>query len=85
MSGDRSNKEIAFRGQARKAKIGAWIAQRASRKTGLVDRLCRRVLARLTRLDPNDPKHDFMRDEWVESDLGFDPEELARYQRGEPL
>lgn len=24
-----------------------------------------------------------MRDDWVDSDAGFDPEELARYQRGE--
>jgi hypothetical protein len=30
-----------------------------------------------------DPENDFMYDEMIESDLGFDPEELARYQRGE--
>jgi hypothetical protein len=70
----------AYRQRVLKAKIGMWLASRASRNTGIVDRLCRRVLARLTKLDPAD---DFMRDDLIELDQAFDPEELARYQRGE--
>jgi hypothetical protein len=68
------------RAQERKAKIGAWLARRASRNTGPIDRLCRRLLTRALAIDPAE---DFMRDDWVDSDVGFDPDELARYQRGE--
>lgn len=77
-----SDREERFRAKARQAKIGMWIARRASRDTGLVDRLCRRLLSRAVAIDP---EHDFMRDDWVDSDEGFDPDELARYQRGEPI
>ena len=64
----------------RKARVATWLATRASRDTGIVDRLCRRILHRVLELPPDD---DFLRDEWVDSDTGFDPDELDRYQRGE--
>lgn len=63
-----------------KAKIALYLGQRASRHGGLVDRLCRRLLERV--MTPP-PEEDFLRDEWIDSDLGFDPDELERYQRGE--
>lgn len=63
-----------------KARTALRIGARASRQGGLVDRLCRRLLVRLMELPPED---DFMRDEWVDLDQGYDPEELARYERGE--
>jgi hypothetical protein len=69
-----------LRGQIRKAKVAMWIARRASRDTGLVDRICRRLLSRALTVEPD---NNYMRDEWVDSDTGYDPEELARYQRGE--
>lgn len=62
------------------AKIGLWLGKRASRDTGALDRLCRRLLTKLMTL-PED--NDFLRDEWVDSDQGYDPDELDRYQRGE--
>ncbi|NNE45436.1 MAG: hypothetical protein HKN37_02120 [Rhodothermales bacterium] len=63
-----------------KARIVQWLGQRASRDINFVDRLCRRLLDRVLRLPP---ENDFLRDEWVDSDVGFDPDELDRYQRGE--
>ena len=63
-----------------KAHIVQWLGQRASRDVNFVDRLCRRLLDRVLRLPL---ENDFLRDEWVDSDVGFDPDELDRYQRGE--
>ncbi|MEM1144687.1 MAG: hypothetical protein AAGI88_19060 [Pseudomonadota bacterium] len=63
-----------------RAKLLAGLAGRTSRRGGLIHRLCRRVLDRALRLPPDD---DFMRDEWIDNDVGFDPEELERYQKGE--
>ena len=68
------------RAEERKAKISVWIARRASRDTGIIDRLCRRFLSRAL---GRAPAKDFMRDDWVNTDVGFDPDELDRYQRGE--
>ncbi len=62
------------------ARFGIWLGRRASRNLGPVDRLCRRLLARALALAPQD---DFLRDDWVDSDAGFDADELDRYQRGE--
>ena len=56
-----------------------WLAQRASRDTGAIDRLCRRLLDRAVAPSADDA---FMRDDWVDNDEGFDPDELDRYQRG---
>lgn len=70
---------IRFLAEA-KARFAQWLGERASRNTNFVDRLCRRLLDRVLRLPPDD---DFLRDEWVDSDVGFDPDELDRYQQGE--
>jgi hypothetical protein len=37
----------------------------------------------VNRLSAASPDDDFMRDPLVDNDLGFDPDELDRYQRGE--
>jgi len=71
---------MSRRSEEAKARIGIWLAKRSSRETGALDRLCRRVLSRVLQLPE---ENDFLRDEWVDSDLGFDPDELDRYQRGE--
>lgn len=63
----------------RKAKVAQWLGQRASRNTGLFDKACRWMLHRIMTLPPDE---DFMRDEWVDNDTGYDAEELERYQRG---
>ncbi|MEM6484611.1 MAG: hypothetical protein AAF662_06460 [Pseudomonadota bacterium] len=63
-----------------RAKLLADLASRTSRRDGIIHPLCRRLLARALRLPPD---NDFMRDEWIDNDVGFDPEELERYQRGE--
>lgn len=63
-----------------KARLVQWLGQHASRNVSFVDRVCRRLLNRVLRLPP---ENDFLRDEWVDSDVGFDPDELDRYQRGE--
>ncbi|MFT4569427.1 MAG: hypothetical protein ACI8TX_000645 [Hyphomicrobiaceae bacterium] len=75
-----SRNSDGYNARARQAKITMWLGKRASRDTGIVDRLCRKLLQRVTQPDP---QNDFMHDEMIESDLGFDAEELARYQRGE--
>ena len=56
-----------------------WLARRASRDTGAIDQLCRRLLDRALGLPSED---SFMRDDWIDNDEGFDPDELDRYQRG---
>ena len=69
-----------YQKSVRQARIGMWLATRASRNTGVLDRLCRMLLTRMTRVDPD---NDFMRDEVIEQDAGFSVEELERYERGE--
>ena len=64
----------------RSATLTLWLAERASRNTSLLDRLCRKIIARATRIKP---EQDFMRDPLIDNDTGFDPDELERYQRGE--
>ena len=56
------------------------VARRSSRNQTWLDRRCRKLLERATQVPP---ERDFMRDEFVDADLGFDPDELERYQRGE--
>ncbi len=72
---------MSRRSEEAKARIAVWLGQRASRDTGRIDRVCRALLQRLTALPP---ETDFMRDDWIDSDRGFDAEELDRYQRDEP-
>ena len=71
---------MSRRSEEAKGRVVMWLASRASRNTGAIDRLCRRLLDRALEL-PNDDS--FMRDDWVDNDEGFDPDELDRYQRGE--
>lgn len=77
---DTSHDDKSYRQRVTKAKAAVWLATRASRNTGIVDRLCRRALARLA---TRSPEQDFMQDDLVDADKDFDPEKLARYQRGE--
>ena len=65
--------------QESRAKVLGNLAQRSSRQGGWFDRLCRRFLSRALEL-PAD--NDFMRDEWIDNDSGYDADELDRYQRG---
>ena len=63
----------------RKAARASRLAQRASRKRkGLLDRLALWIVARMTK--PKSPQADFMRDEIVDSGVGFSVEELAAYR-----
>ena len=61
-------------------KLMIGMAARGSRNRSTLDKLCRAAVSRLSAPSPDD---DFMRDPLVDNDLGFDPEELDRYQRGE--
>ena len=64
----------------RAAKLKIALATKASRNQTLTDRLCRHLLERISTPKPED---DFMRDEMIDNDIGFDPDELDRFQRGE--
>ena len=64
----------------RAARLQMWIAGKSSRNKSLSDRFCRWLLVRMTTPKPED---DFLRDEFVDNDEGFDPDELDRFQRGE--
>ena len=72
--------ERDLRRRERSAKVTLWLADHASRNRSLLDRVCRKVLARATRKQAD---QDFMRDTLIDNDTGFDPDELDRYQRGE--
>ena len=72
--------ERDLRRRERAAKMTLWLADHASRNRSLLDRVCRKVLARATRKQAD---QDFMRDTLIDNDTGFDPDELDRYQRGE--
>ena len=75
-----STDERNLRKRERAARIMLRMAARASRNKSLLDRLCRIMVARATYIQP---ERDFMRDPLIDNDVGFDPEELDRYQRGE--
>ena len=64
----------------RAAKMGIWMASKGSRNKTISDKICRFILDKATKMKPEE---DFMRDEFVDNDVGFDPAELERYQRGE--
>ena len=72
--------EKSLKSQERIAKITIWMAGRSSRNKTLLDKFCRWAIVRRTAVPPEE---DFMRDELIDNDQGFDPEELARFQRGE--
>ncbi len=62
------------------AKLTIWMAGRSSRNVSLLDKACRWMVERATHVAP---ENDFLRDPLIDSDEGFDPDELDRYQRGE--
>ena len=53
---------------------------RSSRHASLLDKACRWFIGRAL---ARPAKDDFMRDELIDTDRGFDPDELAAYQTGE--
>jgi len=71
-----------IRKKERSARLMTWMAARSSRNKTLIDRLCRKLIVRATTVPP---EKDFMRDEFIDNDEGFDPDELDRYQRGEAV
>jgi len=77
-----TSSERYLRKQERSAKLAIWMAGRSSRNKTLVDKVCRWLVVKETTLPP---EHDFLRDEFVDNDQGFDPDELDRYQRGEEI
>lgn len=77
-----SESEKSLRRQERSAKLAIWMAGRSSRNKSLLDKLCRLMVVRETAIAP---EHDFLRDELIDNDEGFDPDELDRYQRGEEI
>lgn len=64
----------------RAAKMGIWMADKSSRNKSISDKICRFILTRATAMKPEE---DFMRDEYIDNDVGFDADELERFQRGE--
>lgn len=76
MSAEQKN----VRKKERSARLAIWMAARSSRNKTFLDRMCRKMITKATTVDPD---KDFMRDEFVDNDQGFDPEELDRYQRGD--
>lgn len=66
----------------RRAKIMIWIARRSSRNRSFIDRLCRQLIEKALF---KQPENDFLRDEEIDNDLGFDADELERYQRGDAV
>lgn len=75
-----SAKEKSLKRQERTAKLTIWMAGRSSRNQTLLDKACRWAVERKTSVPP---EQDFMRDEFIYNDQGFDPDELDRFQRGE--
>ena len=63
-----------------KASLMLRMVARSSRNKSWLDKLCRRMINKAVARPPED---DFMRDELIDNDLGFDPDELDRFQRGQ--
>ena len=75
-----SGQEKLIRKRERSAKLAIWMAGRSSRNKSLLDKLCRWIITRELTVPQ---EQDFLRDELIDNDEGFDPDELDRYQRGE--
>ncbi len=75
-----SASDKAIKKQERSAKLMTWMAGKFSRNKTVSDRICRFFVERATAVKPED---DFLRDPLIDNDVGFDPEELERFQRGE--
>jgi hypothetical protein len=73
-----SDSERDFKRRARFGRFAFRLVRSAGRKRqSWLDRLLTRFLRRATAPKPG---ADFMRDELVDADIGFDPAELARYR-----
>lgn len=72
--------EKTLRKRERSAALMMWMAKRSSYNKSPLDKACRWIVNRATKLQPKD---DFLRDPLIDNDEGFDPDELDRYQRGE--
>lgn len=70
----------SYKKKVRMANLTMWLAARASRNTGLLDRLCRRFLANKLTLKHEE---DFMRDNIIDSDVGFSISELESFEKSE--
>jgi len=72
----------ALKRQERSAQFAIWMAGRSSRNKSVLDKICRWMVSRETAVPV---EQDFLRDELIDNDEGFDPDELDRYQRGEEI
>lgn len=64
-----------------KVNLAEKLASYASRGTqGFFNQFCCYVLEKLLRINPSD---EYMSDEICDSNIGYDPDELERYQKGE--
>lgn len=75
-----STREKKIRKLERSTKLMIWMAGKSSRNKTLLDKFCRRLVSKATAVKP---ENDFLRDPLIDNDLGFDPDELERFQRGE--
>jgi hypothetical protein len=70
-----------YRRSVLKAAVSEKLVSYASRgKKNWFNRLCYRILERLLKLDPG---QEFMDDDICNANVGYDLEELERYQKGE--
>ncbi len=72
--------EREIRKRERTARMMAYLAGKSAKNRSLSDRICRFLVNRATAVKPED---DFMRDLLIDNDMGFEPDELDRFQRGE--
>jgi hypothetical protein len=78
-----AGRQLARAAAPHDARLGLRLVRSAFRKRqSWLDRLLTRLLRRATA--PSDASADFMRDEIVDAGIGFDPEELLRYQQTPP-
>ncbi len=66
--------------EERLAKLLMVMAGKSSRNRTFTDKICRWVI---TKASTPKPENDFLRDPEIDSDLGFDPDELERFQNGQ--
>lgn len=61
------------------AKLALWLAERSSYNRTPLDKLCRLLVDRSVKLEPEE---DWRRDPIIDNDLGYDPQDLEKYQHG---
>ena len=70
----------SYERQVKSIQRSMTIAKRAMRNKSLIDKACAFLVNRSMRDIKRKP---FMVDEIVDNDFGYDPDELARYERGD--